>query len=60
MVVCIYVLSAYAMHRRLHSTYRHDYKVYTSDEGRVQTSAAAFTKGLLVLEGQSLTPILVR
>mmetsp|Transcript_39332 Transcript_39332/g.111414 ORF Transcript_39332/g.111414 Transcript_39332/m.111414 type:complete len:1167 (-) Transcript_39332:153-3653(-) len=44
---------------RLHSTYRHDLKIYTSDEGRVQTSAAAFTKGLLDLEGSSLTPILV-
>jgi len=44
---------------RLHSTYRHDLKIYSSDEGRVQTSAAAFTKGLLDLEGNSLTPILV-
>jgi hypothetical protein len=44
---------------RLHSTYRHDFKIYSSDEGRVQTSAAAFTKGLLDLEGNSLTPILV-
>lgn len=31
-----------------------------ADEGRVQTSAAAFTKGLLDLEGSALTPILVR
>ena len=45
---------------RLHSTYRHDLKIYSSDEGRVQTSAAAFTQGLLDLEGTSLTPILVR
>ena len=44
---------------RLHSTYRHDLKIYSSDEGRVQVSAAAFTKGLLDLEGTSLTPILV-
>ncbi|CAG9465009.1 unnamed protein product [Pedinophyceae sp. YPF-701] len=44
---------------RLHSTYRHDMKIYCSDEGRVQCSAAAFTKGLLDLEGNSLTPILV-
>lgn len=44
---------------RLHSTYRHDLKIYSSDEGRVQTSAAAFTKGLLDLEGAALTPILV-
>ena len=68
---------------RLHSTYRHDLKIYSSDEGRVQVgraleregdgdvllttlsplwvcqmSAAAFTKGLLDLEGP-LTPILV-
>ena len=43
---------------RLHSTYRHDFKVYSSDEGRVMMSAAAFTKGLLALEG-ALTPILV-
>eukprot|EP00898_Chlorokybus_atmophyticus_P007786 jgi/Chlat1/8008/Chrsp7S00634 len=43
---------------RLHSTYRHDLKLYTSDEGRVQMSAAAFAKGLLDLEGP-LTPILV-
>ena len=45
---------------RLHSTYRHDLKIYSSDEGRVQSSAAAFTQGLLDLEGDSLTPILVR
>ena len=32
---------------RLHSTYRHDLKIYASDEGRVQTTAAAFAKGLL-------------
>uniref|UniRef100_A0A1D1ZXV8 Inositol hexakisphosphate and diphosphoinositol-pentakisphosphate kinase n=1 Tax=Auxenochlorella protothecoides TaxID=3075 RepID=A0A1D1ZXV8_AUXPR len=44
---------------RLHSTYRHDLKIYSSDEGRVQCSAAAFTKGLLDLEGSALTPILV-
>ncbi|XP_065883537.1 inositol hexakisphosphate and diphosphoinositol-pentakisphosphate kinase 2-like isoform X2 [Dysidea avara] len=42
---------------RLHSTYRHDLKVYGSDEGRVQMTAAAFVKGLLDLEG-SLPPIL--
>ena len=33
---------------RLHSTYRHDLKVYASDEGRVQMTAAAFTKVLYV------------
>ena len=42
---------------RLHSTYRHDLKIYSGDEGRVLVSAAAFTKGLLDLEG-FLTPIL--
>jgi hypothetical protein len=42
----------------LHSTYRHDMKVYSSDEGRVQMTAAAFAKGLLELDGE-LTPILV-
>ena len=44
---------------QLHSTYRHDLKIYSSDEGRVQSSAAAFTQRLLDLEGTSLTPILV-
>jgi inositol hexakisphosphate/diphosphoinositol-pentakisphosphate kinase len=39
---------------RLHSTYRHDLKLYSSDEGRVQASAAAFIKALLDLEGASL------
>jgi len=50
---------------RLHSTYRHDLKIYSSDEGRVQMSAAAFAKGLLDLEtpkvrdgGAALAPIL--
>ncbi|XP_071070264.1 inositol hexakisphosphate and diphosphoinositol-pentakisphosphate kinase 1 isoform X21 [Dasypus novemcinctus] len=44
---------------RLHSTFRHDLKIYASDEGRVQMTAAAFAKGLLALEGE-LTPILVQ
>uniref|UniRef100_A0A6I8PJP9 Inositol hexakisphosphate and diphosphoinositol-pentakisphosphate kinase n=1 Tax=Ornithorhynchus anatinus TaxID=9258 RepID=A0A6I8PJP9_ORNAN len=44
---------------RLHSTYRHDLKIYASDEGRVQMTAASFAKGLLALEGE-LTPILVQ
>jgi inositol hexakisphosphate/diphosphoinositol-pentakisphosphate kinase len=43
---------------RLHSTFRHDLKIYTSDEGRVQKTAASFAKGLLELEGD-LIPILV-
>merc|ERR1712113_816402 len=44
---------------RFHSTYRHDLKIYASDEGRVQMTAAAFAKGLLALEGE-LAPILVQ
>ena len=44
---------------RLHSTFRHDLKIKTSDEGRVMKTAAAFAKGLLELEGD-LPPILVR
>ncbi|CAF0985676.1 unnamed protein product, partial [Didymodactylos carnosus] len=44
---------------RLHSTFRHDLKIYASDEGRVQMTAAAFTKGLLALDGE-LPPILVQ
>ncbi len=43
---------------RLHSTYRHDLKCYSSDEGRCQKTSAAFLKGLLQLEG-ALAPILV-
>eukprot|EP00811_Abedinium_folium_P033315 NODE_628_length_2878_cov_10.851690.p1 GENE.NODE_628_length_2878_cov_10.851690~~NODE_628_length_2878_cov_10.851690.p1 ORF type:complete len:892 (-),score=254.60 NODE_628_length_2878_cov_10.851690:201-2600(-) len=43
----------------LHSTQRHDFKVYSSDEGRVQMSAAAFASGLLDLEAAELTPICV-
>ncbi|KAI9912079.1 hypothetical protein PsorP6_009539 [Peronosclerospora sorghi] len=43
---------------RLHSTLRHDLKIFTSDEGRVQMTTAAFAKGFLELEGD-LTPILV-
>lgn len=43
---------------RLHSTFRHDFKIYSSLEGRCQSSAAAFTKGFLDLEGD-LTPILI-
>lgn len=43
---------------RLHSTYRHDLKIYASDEGRVQMTAAAFAKvsfpSILIL---SLHPI---
>jgi inositol-hexakisphosphate/diphosphoinositol-pentakisphosphate 1-kinase len=43
---------------RLHSTFRHDLKIITSDEGRVMKTAAAFAKGMLELEGD-LPPILV-
>ena len=42
---------------RLHSTFRHDLKIKASDEGRVMKTAAAFTKGLLELEG-GLTPVI--
>mmetsp|Transcript_61710 Transcript_61710/g.134952 ORF Transcript_61710/g.134952 Transcript_61710/m.134952 type:complete len:1227 (+) Transcript_61710:29-3709(+) len=44
---------------RLHATQRHDFKVYSSDEGRVQMSAASFSRGLLDLEKGSLTPVCV-
>jgi inositol-hexakisphosphate/diphosphoinositol-pentakisphosphate 1-kinase len=43
---------------RMHSTFRHDLKIKASDEGRVMRTAAAFTKGLLELEGD-LTPVMV-
>ena len=42
---------------RLHATFRHDLKIYSSDEGRVMTTAAAFAKGFLNLDGP-LTPII--
>mmetsp|Transcript_11145 Transcript_11145/g.24921 ORF Transcript_11145/g.24921 Transcript_11145/m.24921 type:complete len:1196 (+) Transcript_11145:120-3707(+) len=43
---------------RLHSSFRHDFKIYSSQEGRCQITAAAFTKGFLDLEGD-IKPILV-
>ena len=43
---------------RLHNSFRHDLKIYSSDEGRVQMTAGAFTKVFLDLEGE-ITPILV-
>uniref|UniRef100_A0A7S4SUP1 Inositol hexakisphosphate and diphosphoinositol-pentakisphosphate kinase n=1 Tax=Alexandrium monilatum TaxID=311494 RepID=A0A7S4SUP1_9DINO len=43
---------------RLHSSFRHDFKIYSSQEGRCQITAAAFTKGFLDLEGD-IIPILV-
>ena len=42
---------------RLHSTYRHDLKVYSADEGRCQITAGAFIKGLLKIE-EDITPII--
>ena len=36
---------------RLHSTYRHDLKCYSADEGRCLKTAASFLKGLLKLDG---------
>ena len=44
---------------RLHNTYRHDMKIYSSEEGRVRTTAAAFAKGCLDVESEHLTPIMV-
>lgn len=44
---------------RLHASYRHDLKIYSSDEGRVRTTAAAFAKGFLCLQAEHLTPIMV-
>ena len=41
---------------RLHSTYQHDLKCYSSEEGRSLKTAAAFLQGLLQLDG-SLIPI---
>lgn len=43
---------------RLHSSFRHDFKIYSSQEGRCQITAAAFTKGFLDLDGD-IIPILV-
>jgi len=42
---------------RLRSTYNHDLKCYTSDEGRFQKKAAVFLQILLFLEG-ALAPVL--
>lgn len=42
----------------MHSSFRHDFKIYSSQEGRCQITAAAFTKGFLELEGD-IIPILV-
>jgi inositol hexakisphosphate/diphosphoinositol-pentakisphosphate kinase len=40
---------------RLHSTYRHDLKIYASEEGRVQMTAAAFARvGCTVLHSLSV------
>ncbi|CAK9014582.1 unnamed protein product [Durusdinium trenchii] len=43
---------------RLHSSFRHDFKIYSSQEGRCLITAAAFTKGFLELDGD-IIPILV-
>lgn len=42
---------------RLHSTFRHDLKIYASDEGRVQMTAAAFAKVLALVLPQSQLPL---
>ena len=40
---------------RLHSTYRHDLKIYSSDEGRVEMTAAAFAKVIMIIREVILT-----
>ena len=42
---------------RLHSTYRHDLKCYSAEEGRCLKTAASFLKGLLQFDGP-ITPII--
>ena len=42
---------------RLHSTYRHDLKCYSADEGRCLKTAANFLAGLLEIEG-NIIPII--
>ncbi len=41
----------------LHSSYSHDLKTYSSDEGRCIKTAATFLKGFLNIEG-TLAPII--
>jgi inositol hexakisphosphate/diphosphoinositol-pentakisphosphate kinase len=41
----------------LYSSYKHDVKTYSSDEGRCIKTAAAFLKGFLSIEGE-LAPII--
>jgi inositol-hexakisphosphate/diphosphoinositol-pentakisphosphate 1-kinase len=43
---------------RLHSTFRHDLKIYASDEGRVQMTAAAFAKVVPAAEVPVVRPLL--
>lgn len=54
---CMYGSDAFFL--RIHNTYRHDLKIYSSEEGRVRTTAAAFARGCLDVEGEHLTPIMV-
>lgn len=54
-----YMYGGDAFFLRMHNTYRHDMKIYSSEEGRVRTTAAAFAKGCLDVEGEHLTPIMV-
>lgn len=42
----------------LHSSYKHDLKTYSSDEGRCIRTAASFLKGFLNIEG-GLAPIII-
>ena len=39
---------------RLHNTYRHDLKCYSSDEGRCLKTAASFLQGMLQLDGEPI------
>jgi len=41
----------------LYSSYKHDVKTYSSDEGRCIKTAAAFLKGFLCIDGE-LAPII--
>ncbi len=43
---------------RLHATYWHDLKTYSSPEGRCQITAAGFLKGLLDLNVGDIVQIL--
>ncbi len=48
--VYVFVLLPHSVHACTRS-YRHDLKIYMSDEGRVQMTAASYTKAFLQLDG---------